>query len=99
VSLGQIGRRGRGLEITPHRILESGSTFQVAIECVRDVENALNVLHAQRLIVVYSQGLGCADCVLDLFDEVSDVFSEKMDWRGEGGHTCRPFKLCLASVL
>ena len=82
MSLGQIGRRGRGLEIPPHCILESGSTLQVAIEGVRDVKNALNVLHAQRLIVVYSQGLGCADCVLDLFDKVSDMLSEKIGLEG-----------------
>lgn len=42
-----------GLKVTPHRILEARSTFQVAIESVRDVEHPLNVFHAQRLLVVY----------------------------------------------
>ncbi len=71
--LRQIRRRGGGLEIPPHRILESGSALQVAIESVRDVKNTFDVFHAQRLIVVYSQGLGCANCVLDLSDKVSDM--------------------------
>ena len=80
-SLRQI-RRGVGLEIPPHGILESGSALQVAIESVRDVENALDVFHAQRFIVVHSQGLGCADCVLDLFDKVSNKFSENVILEG-----------------
>ena len=42
-----------GLKVTPHRILEARSTFQVAIESVRNVEHPLNVFHAQRLLIVY----------------------------------------------
>jgi hypothetical protein len=76
------GEKGEddGLKVTPHRILEARSTFQVAIESVRDVKHPLNVFHAQRLLIVYCQGLGCADCVLDLFYTVSKIL-----WQGIEG--------------
>lgn len=54
------------LEVAAHGIFESGSAFEVAIEGVRDVEDALDVLHAEGLLVIDGQGLGGADCVFDL---------------------------------
>jgi hypothetical protein len=87
----------RGLEVPSHRILEAWSTFQVAIECIRYVEDTLYVLHAQRLFVVYCERLGGADCVLDLIHPVSRILWQNIE--GEREHTCRPFKLCLASAL
>ena len=56
-----------GLEVSSHGILEARTTFEVAVESIRDVEDALDVLHAQRLFVVHCQRLSGADCVFDLF--------------------------------
>ena len=57
---------GDRLEVATHGILEAWSAFKVSIESIRDVENALDVFHAERFFVVDGQSLGCADCVFDL---------------------------------
>ena len=60
------GKGGGKLEVASHRILEARTTLEVTIECVGDIQNALDVLHAERLAIVDCQGLGGADSVLDL---------------------------------
>lgn len=54
------------LEVPPHGILEAWAALQVAVESIRDVEDALDVLHAQRLLVIHCERLRRADCVFDL---------------------------------
>lgn len=66
---GNIGRRRKeeaSLEVATHGILIARPTLKVAIKCVRDVEDALDVLHGQGLFVVDGEGLCSADRVLDL---------------------------------
>jgi hypothetical protein len=53
-------------KVAPHCFLESWTTFQVPVKCVRNVQDALDVFHAERLLIVDSQGLSGADCVFDL---------------------------------
>lgn len=62
----EVEARDGSLEVPSHRILVACSTLQVAIESIRDIENTLNVFHAERLLVVNGQGLRGSDCVLDL---------------------------------
>ena len=59
------------LEVATHSILETWSSFEISVKSVRDVENALDVLHAQRLFVIDSEGLSGANCVFDLLNNIS----------------------------
>ena len=71
---GRVEARDGSLEVPSHRILVACSTLQVTIESIRDIEDTLDVFHAERLLVVNGQGLGSADCVLDLHTKALAFF-------------------------
>lgn len=64
----QIVSRGCRLKVPTHRILKTWSTLQVTIKGIGDIEDALDVFHAQRLALVDSESLRGADGILDLLN-------------------------------
>lgn len=61
-----LSSRQVDLEVPPHGVLEARTALQIAIKGIRDVQDALDVLHTQRFLLVHREGLSSADRVLDL---------------------------------
>lgn len=57
----------RGLEVSSHRILKARATLQIPIKRIRDIQNTLDVLHAERFALVDGECLSGSNGVLDLF--------------------------------
>lgn len=63
------------LVVTSHGIFKPGTALEITIKSIRDIEDPLDMLHAQWLMVVDSQGLRCSDGVFDLFEELASHLS------------------------
>ncbi len=63
---GNVAGRPRRLEVPPHRILEPRAALQIAVESIRDIQNALDVFHREGFPLVDGEGLRGADGVFDL---------------------------------
>lgn len=55
------------LEVATHSIFITSTTFKIAIKGIRNIKDTLDVLHTKRFLIIDGEGLGCADCILDLF--------------------------------
>jgi hypothetical protein len=81
-------RCGVRLEVSTHSLLITRPTFQIAIKSIRNVEDALDVRHAEGFFVVYCEGLGGSDGVLDLCLRLESVSTQRTEvgWElgGEG---------------
>lgn len=53
--------------ITSHSILVPAPPLQILFEALGNIQDTFDMLHAEFLLFVYGEGLGCSDCVFDLF--------------------------------
>ena len=79
------------LKVMSHRLFETWATLEVLVKCSRNIENTLDMCHAERFAIVDSQSLGCADCVLDLNLSLALPLGGGLDQK----LTWRPFKAFL----
>jgi hypothetical protein len=63
---GGLRREESSLGVAPHSIQVSSASSEIAIEALRNVQDALEVRHGEVFLFVESESLRAADSVLDL---------------------------------